>query len=165
MLVTKKVDSRYEKKTTFHTVRTWTLVVSSAGSVSLSENFFTQSHSSAQSCHSRLARPGWPVSQPLSRLSHHLDWQPWCSSTTLASLQHTTGLWWQSAMTGNSQQLQWWKLQRRQLQWTVAVVTGTGVGVRLKSITGVTLPVVTVTVMTVPVETVTVFTFKLATVT
>ena len=47
------------------TVRTSTLVFSSVGSVSLSENFFTQSHSSAQSCHSHhcTGRPGWPVSE------------------------------------------------------------------------------------------------------
>ena len=48
------------KKPECGTVRTSTLVFSSVGSVSLSENFFTQSHSSAQSCHSHhcTGRPG-----------------------------------------------------------------------------------------------------------
>ena len=47
-------------------------------------------------------RPGRPVTQPLSRLSHHMDWQPCCSSRTLAISKHSTGLLSQLTITGDS---------------------------------------------------------------
>ena len=59
----KKIKDNFYNLFSYYTVRTSTLVFSSAGSVSLSENFFTQSHSSAQSCTPATGRPGWPVSE------------------------------------------------------------------------------------------------------
>ena len=51
-------------------------------------------------------RPGRPVMQPLSRISHHMDWQPCCSSRTLASSERSTGLLLQLTITGDSGKLQ-----------------------------------------------------------
>ena len=50
-------------------------------------------------------RPGRPVTQPLSCLSYHMDWQPCCNSYTLISSQHSTGVSLQSTNKGDSGQL------------------------------------------------------------
>ena len=51
-------------------------------------------------------RPGRPVTQLLSRLSHHMDWQPCYSSCALVISKHSIGLLSQLTITGDSGQLQ-----------------------------------------------------------